>query len=98
MMITKEKELRPANKALFEAIPSGSYRVIIDGADHESFNDGAVLRPSLLPFSNRADHILALVRRYTLAFFDLTLRSKSSPLLAESMQVDQVLLEVYPPH
>jgi len=98
MMITKEKELPSASKALFEAIPSGSYRLVIDGADHESFTDGVVMRPSLLPLPDRADRILDLVRRYTLAFFDQTLKGKASPLLAESGQAGQARLEVYPPH
>ena len=97
MMITKEAELHPAIISLFEALPSESYRVVIDNATHENFTDGPVLIPSFLPIPDQSDQILALTRKYTLAFFDQTLRQAESPLLEESFQDMQTRLEVYSP-
>lgn len=97
MMITKEPTLAPAMIAEFESILSGSYRVVIKGATHNSFTDGPVLMPSLLPIPTEADHILALTRAYTLGFFEQTLKGQPSELLAASTQNEQVSVEVYPP-
>ena len=98
MMITKEKEFVPTIMEQFKAIPSGSYRVVINEATHENFTDGPVLLPSILPTPNEADGILALVRAYTLAFFDQTLKQQRSGLLEQPLQNPQVILEVYPAH
>ncbi len=97
MFITKEPVLSEHNIAQFEAIPSGSYRVVIYGAGHQNFEDGPVLLPSLLPLPNKADRILALTRAYTLAFFDQALKGQFSSLLAKPLQDQEVLLEVYGP-
>jgi predicted dienelactone hydrolase len=98
MMITKEAQLPPNFIALFKAIPSGSYRVVIHDAQHDSFTDGPLLIPSLLPVPNEADQILSLTRSYTLAFFDQTLKQQPGALLEKSLESQQVSLEVYPPH
>jgi predicted dienelactone hydrolase len=98
MMITKEAQLPPNFIALFEAIPSGSYLVVIHNAKHDSFTDGPLLIPSLLPVPSEADQILALTRIYTLAFLNQTLKQQTSPLLEKSLESQQVSLEVYPPH
>ena len=95
MMITKEKELPPAQAALFAAALSGSYRVVLPAATHDSFTDGPLLQPSLLP--NRAEAIASWVRAYSLAFFEQTLRGRESALLQQASQGDNVLLEVYTP-
>jgi pimeloyl-ACP methyl ester carboxylesterase len=97
MMITKEPQLPPKTIALFEAIPAGSYRVVIHQAIHESFTDGPILIPSLLPVPNAADRILALTRSYSLAFFYQTLKQQPSPILEALFQSQAVSLEVYPP-
>jgi predicted dienelactone hydrolase len=98
MMITKEAQLPPNSIALFETIPSGSYLVVVHNAQHDSFTDGPLLIPSLLPVPNEADQILALTRSYTLAFFDQTLKHQPSPLLEKPLKDQQVSLEVYPAH
>lgn len=94
MMITKEAELHPELEALFAAAPSGSYRVVLRGATHDSFTDGPLLQPSLLP--NGAQAIASQVRVYTLAFFEQTLRGRESALLQQPVQSGDVSLEVYP--
>lgn len=96
MMITKEQQVDPAIATLFAAVHSGSYRVVIMAARHDNFTDGPALLPSLLPLPSQADRILALIRAYTLAFFDQTLRAQPSSLLEEPVREGQVLLEVYP--
>lgn len=93
MMITKERELPPALAALFAAVPSGSYRVVLPEADHDSFTDGPLLRPALRP--NQAEEILSQVRAYTLAFFEQTLRGRESELLERPTNDGVVVVEVY---
>lgn len=97
MLITKEKTLAPASIALLAAAQSGSYRVVLSEAQHDSFTDGPLLLPSLLPIPNQADQLLSLIRAYTLAFFEQTLNQQSNPLLSKSLQNQSVWLEVYPP-
>ena len=97
MMITKEKQLHPVILDKFKQIPSGSYLVVVEGASHDSFTDGPSLVPSLLPLPNKADRILAVVRSYTLAFFDQILKAEPSPLLARSHTGPEGSIEVFPP-
>jgi dienelactone hydrolase len=98
MMITKEAHLHPTFIAKFAAIPAGSYRVVLYGAQHDSFTDGPLLQPSLLPIANQADRILAHTRTYTRAFFDQVMRDQPSDLLAKPSQSGEVAVEVYAPH
>ncbi len=97
MLITKETQIPPKTITLFQGIPSGSFLVVIPGAMHDNFTDGPLLIPSLLPFPNHADQILALTRQYTLAFLDKTLKHQSNPLLQRSFVSDQVTLNVFAP-
>jgi predicted dienelactone hydrolase len=96
MMITKERELPEQFMAQFKAIPSRGYRIVIREASHDSFTDGPLLLPSLLPLPNEADQIHSLIRAYTLAFLDQILKQQPSPLLEKPFENKQVLLEVYP--
>jgi hypothetical protein len=96
MMITKEDELAPQFMAQFDAIPSHGYRIVIREASHDSFTDGPLLLPSLWPMPDEADRIHSLIRTYTLAFLDQTLKGKTSALLEEPFENKQVLVEVYP--
>lgn len=98
MMITKEAQLHPTFIAKFAEIQAGSYRVVLYGAQHDSFTDGPLLQPTLLPSANQADRILTHLRAYTRAFFDQTLKKQPSDLLARSSRSEKVALEVYPPH
>lgn len=98
MFITKESVLPDRDIAQLKSIPSGSYWVVIYAASHESFTDAPALMPSLLPIPNEADLTLDLIRTYTLAFFNQTLKKQSINLLAQRLQNQDVLLEVYSPH
>ena len=73
-----------------------SYWVVIHGASHDSFTDGPLLQPGLLPISNRADQIMSLIQKYTLAFLDQTLKEENNGLLSKSVQLQDVTVEVYP--
>lgn len=97
MFITKEEEMMRPLVKLFEALPSESYQVTIHGATHDSFTDGPLLLPSLLPITNKADRIHTLTREYTLAFFDQVLNGQSNPLLATPLSDGQVSVEIYRP-
>jgi dienelactone hydrolase len=96
MMITKEKTLPPASLALFQADAAGSYVVVLNAASHESFTDGPLLLPTLLPGPNAADHMQGLIRTYTLAFLDQTLKGKPSGLLAKAANSADAAVRVFP--
>jgi hypothetical protein len=52
----------------------------------------------ILPLPNRADHILSLIRKYSLAFLDQTIKKQASPLLEKSLQSQEAKIEVFPPN
>ncbi len=97
MLMTKEPNIPPQTISKFKEIPSGSYLVTIEDATHDNFTDGPLLIPSLLPLPNKADHILSLIRKYTLAFLDQTTQKQASPLLEKSLQSQGVSIEVFSP-
>jgi len=93
--LTKESQLPPKWIEKFESTTEG-YRVVIHGASHESFTDGPMLQPGLLPTANRADRIMSLIEKYTLAFRDRTLKNQQSNLISKSENLQDVTVEVYP--
>jgi dienelactone hydrolase len=94
LFLTKESQLPPKLLQKFEST-SRSYWVVIHGASHQSFSDGPVLQPSLLPLPNRADRLMTLIQTYTLAFLDQTLKGQPSSLLADVDHRD-VSVKVFP--
>ena len=95
LFLTKESQLHPKLIEKFESMAE-SYWVVIHGASHDSFTDGPLLQPGLLPISNRADQIMSLIQKYTLAFLDQTLKEENNGLLSKSVQLQDVTVEVYP--
>ncbi len=95
MFVTKESELHPMLIERFESMTEG-YWIVIHGASHDSFTDGPLLQPSLLPLPNQADRIMALIHEYTLAFLDQTLKGQPDNLLSESVHQQDVSVQVYP--
>ena len=69
LFITKENQLHPKILESFEST-SQSYWVIVHGASHDSFTDGPLLQPALLPVPNQADQLMRFIQEYTLAFLD----------------------------
>jgi len=70
LFITKETTLLPAVEALFAASPATAARVTVPGAAHDSFTDGPLLTPGLLPLPAAADAVTATTRRHMVAFFN----------------------------
>lgn len=97
MLVTKEEQIRPTLAQQLEALPGGSFLVQVHGARHESFTDGPLLIPSVLPAPNEADSILELARAYIVAFFDQTLKGQPNPLLRNALSNPWVKTEVYAP-
>jgi hypothetical protein len=80
---------------LMNSVKSGSYRVIISGASHESFSDEPLLVPPAKPGVEAVNQkTMHIVREYTLAFFDKYLRDqKPAKLDSLTNQHSNVKLE-----
>ena len=94
LFLTKESQLSPRILERFEAMTE-SYWVEVHGASHQSFTDGPLLQPSLLPVPNQADLLMGLIRNYTVAFLDQTLKGKPSDLL-KMVDREDVSVKVFP--
>ena len=97
LFLTKELRLPPKLIEKFESTKQ-SYWIVIRGARHGSFTDGPLLQPNWLPIPNQADHIMALIQRYTLAFLEQALKGQNSGLLSDSAEYQDVRIKVYPSH
>lgn len=95
LFLTKESQLHPGLLQSFE-LTSESYWVVIHGASHDSFTDGPVLQPSLLPFPDRADRLMELIRNSTLAFLNYTLKGKPAGLLSKNAEESSVSVRIFP--
>jgi len=95
LFLTKESQLHPSQVQNFESTVE-SYWVTVQGASHDSFTDGPLLKPSLLPLPNQADRFMKLIHEYTLAFLDQTLKGKPDPLLAKVIDQKDVRINIYP--
>ena len=95
MFLTKESQLHPKVIESFESMPE-SYWVVLHGASHQSFTDGPLLQPSLLPGRNRADQLMDLIQEYALTFLDHTLKGQPSELLSRTVDKEDVSVKVFP--
>jgi pimeloyl-ACP methyl ester carboxylesterase len=95
LFLTKESQLHPRLLQSFEATSEG-YWVILHGASHDSFSDGPVLLPSLLPFPNQADRWMGLIQGYTLAFLDQELKGNPASLLSKNIEGSAVSVRIFP--
>ncbi len=95
MFLTKESQLHPKLIERFESMPE-SYWVVVHGASHQSFTDGPLLQPSLMPGSNQEDQFMNLIQKYTLAFLDQTLNGRPNSLLSNTVTNEQVSVKVFP--
>jgi len=93
------EQMRNREAELLKTLKSGGYRVTLRGATHQSFSD----EPLILPFGD-ADAKAAdlrrtrIIRAYTLAFFDQTLRNRNSNLLkSPSSDYPEVAVERFSP-
>ena len=97
LFLTKESQLHPKILERFESMPE-SYWIVVYGALHQSFTDGPLLQPSLLPGPNQADRFMVLIQKYTLGFLDQTLKGQTRGLLSETTSADRVSVKVFPSH
>ncbi|HKY54606.1 MAG TPA: hypothetical protein VJM08_09885 [Anaerolineales bacterium] len=95
MFITKESQLHPKLIESFESTAE-SYWVVLHGASHQSFTDGPLLQPSLLPGRNRADQFMDLIQEYSIAFLNHTLKGQPAELLSKTVEQEDVLVRVFP--
>ena len=95
LFLTKEPQLHPKILERFESMPE-SYWIVVHGASHQSFTDGPLLQPSLVPIANQADRFMDLIRTYTLAFLDQTLKGKPDPLLSIQTEREGVSVTTFP--
>jgi dienelactone hydrolase len=95
LFLTKESQLHPKLIQSFEATTE-SYWVVIHGASHESFTDGPVLRPALLPIPNRDDRMMHLIQQYALMFLEKTLKGKPAGILSQPTEQDEISVRVFP--
>jgi len=93
MFLTKEAQLHPRLIESFESTHE-SYWVVIHETSHQSFTDGPMLQPSIIP--SNADEIMRLIQEYTVAFLDHTLMGEEVDLLSETVHRQNVSVEVYP--
>jgi hypothetical protein len=73
-----------------------TYWVIVHGASHQSFTDGPLLQPTLMPGPNQADRLMSSIQKYTLAFLDQTLKGQPSALLSKTIAGEDVSVKVFP--
>lgn len=95
LFLTKESQLHPKLIKSFESTHE-SYWVVIHGASHDSFTDGPLLQPSLLPVPNQADRFMNLIQKYTLAFLDKTLKEQPGNLLSAPVAQKNVSVNIFP--
>jgi hypothetical protein len=94
LFLTKESQLHPTLLERFETMHE-SYWVIVHDA-HQSFTDGPLLQPSLLPGPNRADRLMDFIQEYSLAFLDYTLKGQPGALLSKTVERGDVSVKVFP--
>jgi hypothetical protein len=95
LFLTKESKLHPRLLERFESMTE-SYWVVVHGASHQSFTDGPLLQPSLVPGTNQADEFMDLIRQYSLAFLDQSLKGQSNDLLSKTVEREDVSVKVFP--
>lgn len=95
LYLTKEPELAEPIRAAFES-GRGAVRVVVDGASHGQFADGARFLPRPLPGPTTADAVQVVAREVARAFFDDVLRSDvERPYDGLTAPLD-LRIEVYP--
>jgi dienelactone hydrolase len=79
----------------FGTVTGGSWRVVLDGASHESFTDEPFAFAALEgEDTDAAEEEMRIVRAYVLAFFDMTLRDTPTALF--DSPEDGVTVEAWP--
>lgn len=95
MFLTKEAQLHPRLLERFEALSEG-YWVVVQGASHESFTDGPLLKSALIPGSSRADQVMNVIQKYSVAFLDHVLKRHSANLLSRPANKQEASVRSFP--
>lgn len=96
LYLTKELALPPAGRALFEAGGADTYRVVVPAAAHDSFGDGARLRPRPLPIDGTVEAVHAISRDVAARFFERYLGAGDRLSFDGLAPKTDLLIEVYP--
>jgi dienelactone hydrolase len=95
LYLTKEIDLADPIRAALEA-GHGAVRVVVSGASHDQFGDGARFVPRVLPGQSTADAVGDVARSVALAFFDGVFRpTGDQPYDGLAAPLD-LRVEVYP--
>ncbi|MDQ3802182.1 MAG: hypothetical protein M3384_22370 [Acidobacteriota bacterium] len=87
-------------RKIYSSVESGSRRVVVKGATHQSFSDDPMLIALLTgaPEIEKHRRILKIINDYTLAFFDKYLKNNNVALLDKfSADNPEVILETWLP-
>jgi predicted dienelactone hydrolase len=98
MKITRERanellaRLDRDHDAALQSVRGGSYEVVLDRlkTSHMDFTDLPVLGSQNEAEADLHDRVMSVVRTWTLAFFDESLRGRRSPLLDQAAPVEPV--------
>jgi dienelactone hydrolase len=96
LFLTKETDLHPVLADAFEAGGAGTFRVVVPAAEHDSFTDGPLFRPRLLPAAGMAEHVTTVTRGFTLAFLDHVLADGPRSAFGDVDAQTDVQVFVYP--
>jgi hypothetical protein len=83
-----EATLQAERDRFFGAVRGGAFRVVLDGATHQSFSDDPYVFARLQGDPEAAEHEarMEVVRAYTLAFFERSLLGEPAPLLEDGAE------------
>ena len=94
MFMTKESQLHPRLLERFESMQEG-YWVVVHSASHQSFTDGPLLQPALLPGPTEADLLMDRIEEYSLAFLEHILKGQASELLSKAVDQTDVSVKIF---
>ena len=94
MFMTKESQLHPRLLERFESMQEG-YWVVVHSASHQSFTDGPLLQPALLPGPTDADLLMDRIEEYSLAFLEHILKGQASELLSKAVDQTDVSVKIF---
>ena len=96
LFLTKERSLHPSLEDRFQAAGRSAYRVVVPGASHGDFTDGAAFEPRVLPLEGMAEHLSTVTRGFVRAFFDHALLGASRAVFGTVTAPTDVLVVEYP--
>lgn len=96
LFLTKEVDLHPEMGSRFEAAGEGGYRIVVPAATHESFTDGSLYAPGIIPMERETDHVIGAIRGFLLNFLELEVQGRDAAILATVDTATDVYVNAYP--